>query len=175
MFLRFQEDRRHHPDRFHRVGADRRLAGEHDRVRTVEHRVGDIRGLRPGGLRIDDHGFQHLGGGDHQFRFLVGGLNDLLLDHRHVLQRGLHAQVAARDHHPVGGFQDRIQLFDRLAPFQFGDQRHSGFGGVDPADELAHLDHILRFAHKGDRHRIHFLLQAEFQIIPVLLGKRRNR
>ena len=50
----------------------------------------------------------------------------LLLDARHVLERHLEAEVAARHHHRVGGVEDLVEPVDRLGAFELGDDRHVG-------------------------------------------------
>src|SRR5256886_8122364 len=45
--FRSLDDPRHGRRGLHRVGADAGLRGEHERVRAVEHGVGDIGGLGP--------------------------------------------------------------------------------------------------------------------------------
>ena len=61
--------------------------------------------------------------------------------------RNLHAQVAARHHHPVGAVQDAIQVIERLGFFQLGNHGH-----IAPAlaNEPLHPAHVFGGADKGD-------------------------
>ncbi len=45
--------------------------GQHDRVGAVEHGVGDVGGLGPGGAGVLDHRLEHLGGHDHRLGVLA--------------------------------------------------------------------------------------------------------
>ena len=54
---------------------------------------------------------------------LAGGLDGPLLHQRHLLQRQLHAEVAAGDHDAVERVDDRLELVDRLGLLDLGDDR----------------------------------------------------
>ena len=86
----------------HRVVADRRLARQHHGVGAVEDGVGDVADLGPGRRRRVDHRLQHLGRRDHRLADAHAEADDLLLQVRHVLEREVDAEVAARDHQRVG-------------------------------------------------------------------------
>ena len=58
---------------------------------------------------------------DGRARFRRG--EQLLLHDRHALDRELDAEVAAGDHHAVGGADDLIGALDRLGLLHLGDQR----------------------------------------------------
>ena len=100
---------------------DAGLAGEHDRVGTVEHRVGDVGRLSPGRARRRDHRLEHLGGDDDGLGVAASGLDDLLLQHRDVLERHLDAQVTARHHDAVERGDDLVDVLDRLRLLDLGD------------------------------------------------------
>ena len=84
-----------------RVPPDAGLAGEHHRVGAVEHRVGHVRRLGPGRPGVLDHRLEHLGRDDHRLGRFPASLHGPLLHQRHLLQRHLHAEVAAGHHDPV--------------------------------------------------------------------------
>ena len=67
--------------------------------------------------------------------------DDPLLQVRHVLQRAVDAEVAAGDHHRVGGLGDRGQLGERRAGLDLGDDA----GPL--ADDVAQL--VRRRRHGG--------------------------
>ena len=133
--------RGHHLDRLHRVGADRRLGREHDRVGAVEDRVGHIGDLGAGRARGVDHRLEHLGGGDRRAGQAPGRAQQLLLHDRHGLDRQLDAEIAAGDHHAVGRADDVLGAIDGLGLLDLGDQRQ--------ARVAAHLLDVLGGAHEG--------------------------
>ena len=47
----------------------------------------------------------------------------LLLQERHVLERALHAEVAAGDHEAVERVDDLVEVVDRLRLLDLGDDR----------------------------------------------------
>ena len=84
------------------------------------------------GLEIIDS--QHLGGDDDRLGVEAGPLDDLLLQERHVLERALHRQVAARHHEAVEGGDDLVEVLDRLRLLDLGDHRHHALFAHDLAD-----------------------------------------
>ena len=64
MALGFDDDAGHHGDRFNRVLAHGRFAGEHDGVGAVVNGVGHVGDLGARGARVLDHRLEHLRGGD---------------------------------------------------------------------------------------------------------------
>ena len=64
--LRLDDYFRHHSHRFAGIHASGSFGGKHQRVGTIENRIGHITGLRTRGTRVLDHRFQHLGGDDHR-------------------------------------------------------------------------------------------------------------
>ena len=110
---------------------DRCFAAQHHRVGAVEDGVGDVAHLGPRRRGLLDHRLQHLRRDDHR---LAGGLasaDQVLLDDRHLGHVHLHAQIAAGDHQAIGGFDDRVDLVERLGLFDFGDQLDIRCGFAD--------------------------------------------
>ena len=103
--------------------AHRRLPRQHHRVGPVEDGVGDVGGLGAGRPRVRDHRLEHLGGHDDRLVALAGGLDGPLLHQRHLLERQLHAEVAARDHDAVERLDDRLEVLHRLGLLELGDDR----------------------------------------------------
>ena len=85
-----------------------------------------------------------------------------LLDHRHLLDGHLDAQVAARDHHAVGDLEDLLGALDALRLLDLGDERH--------ARVLAHEEDVLGPAHEAQRDEVDADLLAGAQVLEVLLG-----
>ena len=131
------DDPGHRLDRLDRVGADAGLAGQHHGVGAVEDGVRDVGGLGPGGPRVLDHRLEHLGGHDDRLGAAAGLVDDQLLVDRHVLERALHAEVAAGHHHPVERLDDPVDRLEGLRLLDLGDDRDP------PALLLHHLVHVV--------------------------------
>ena len=153
--------------RLHRVLADRGLAGEHHRVGAVEHRVGHVGGLGPGGPGVLDHRLEHLGGDDDRLGVLPGHLDGALLHQRHLLQRQLDAEVTAGDHDRVEGQHDGLEVVDRLRLLQLGDHRHAA---ADPVHHLVDELDVGGRAHERQRDQVDAEPQRELQVVDVLLA-----
>ena len=80
-----------------------------------------------------------------------GAANDVLLNDRNFFGRHFDAEIAARDHDAVGGFENFFQMIDGLRLFELGD--HGDIAAVRGDDLLDHL-HIGGGAHEGERHSI---------------------
>ena len=116
-------NRGHHLHRLARILTHRGLLREHHGVGAVEDRVGHVGDLGPRRARRDDHRVEHLGGRDRRARHPPGELEQLLLHDRHALDRQLDAQVAPRDHHAVGHFEDLRRALHGQRLLDLGDQR----------------------------------------------------
>ena len=79
--------------------------------------------------------------------------------------RHLDAEVAARDHHAVGGLDDLLGALDRLRLLDLGDQRQ--------ARVLAHARDVLGAAHERERDEVDADRLAEASMLEVLLGHAR--
>ena len=119
------------------------------------------------------HRLEHLGGDDHGDLGAARLADDLLLDVRHVLQRHVHAEVAAGDHDRVDDVQDTGQVGEDLVPLELGDQRHV-VGALGP-QEAPHFLDVAGRAHERDRDEVDALPEAEFQIFAVLVGQAGHR
>ncbi len=152
------DDPGHRLHRDDRVLADTGLAGEHERVRAVEHRVGDVGGLGPGRARAVNHRVEHLGRHDHRLGLFAAQLHGPLLHHRHLLQRQLDTEVTARHHEPVESMHDRLEGGHGLRLLDLRDDR-------DPTPDLVHdlvdeLDVVGR-AHERQGHQVDAEVQRE--------------
>ena len=108
------DDPRHRLDGVDRVLAHAGLTREHHRVGAVEHRVGDVARLGARRRGVGDHRLEHLGRDDHRLGVAPRRDDDLLLQEGHLLQRALHAEVAARDHEAVERLDELVEVVDRL-------------------------------------------------------------
>ena len=75
--LGLDDDLRHRLHRLDREAAGGGLAGEHQRVGAVEHRVGDVRRLGAGRARLLHHRLEHLRRDDHRLAGAPPGGDDL--------------------------------------------------------------------------------------------------
>ena len=162
----------HRSERFYRIFPGRRLPGQHDRACPLVDRIGHIRRLGTGRPRVLHHGVQHLRGSDHLLSRIINFCDDLLLDDRHVLQRDLHAHIAAGDHDPVRCLDNAVNIVDSLLVLYLRDD-------IDLlpailAQELPDLFHIIRCPRKRSRDKVKALLDAEQDILPVLFTDKRH-
>ncbi len=107
--LDLANDAVHDLDRLERMLARRRFGREHHRVGAVVDRGGDVGGLGARRHRRRDHRLQHLRGDDHRLARAAAGAEDPPLHRRHLLGPHLDAEIAARDHDPVGLVDDRVE------------------------------------------------------------------
>ena len=122
----------HREDALDRVAPRRRLSGKHHCRRAVEYCVRDVRRLGPRRLRPGQHRLEHLRRRDRRPPVLERRQDDLLLDERNLLGADLDAQVAAGDHHGIGGLDDRTHLAERLGLLDLGDDARRGPEGPEP-------------------------------------------
>ena len=96
-------------------------------------------------------------------------MNQHLLNHRHLLQRNLHAQIAARHHDAVAHAQNFVDVLHALHVFNLGDDGDicASLG----AENLAHIQNILRAAREGGGHKIHAVAHAKGDVLPILLAQ----
>ena len=76
------------------------------------------------GRGLRDHRLEHLRRGDHRTAELVAERDDALLRDRHLLERQLDAEVAARDHHRVGRAHDALDVLERGVLLDLRDDEH---------------------------------------------------
>src|SRR5918996_1531335 len=92
-----------------------------------------------------------------------------LLQAGHLLGRHLHPEIAARDHDAVGEIDDLVQVVERGRLLDFDHDR-------GPArDQTARLGHVLRPLHEAERNPVDAEVERKLQIVPVLVGQRRDR
>ncbi len=152
--------------------ADGGLGREHDEVRAVDDRVGHVGDLGAGGAGALGHVFEHLRGGDDEFARGVALADDLLLNDGDFVDRDRHAHVAAGDHDPVGGVDDLVDVADRLAALDLGDDLAVGQVRLDDGRRF---EDVGRVSHEGQADVIDLVLNPELDVLPVLLGHRLER
>ena len=167
--LNLSDDLVHHLHRFHRIFSGRRFGRKHYRVGTVINRGRHVGNLRPGGGRFFDHRFEHLGGNDHRPRIFAAGVDNLLLQNRHRLQRTLDPEVAAGNHNTVGKLDNIFQFDDRARFFKLGNNQRP------VADQRFCRPHVVGRLNKRKADPVHAHFQGKFQIAPVFFGNCGNR
>ena len=95
-------------------------------------------------------------------------MDELFLDHGHVLQRNFHAQVAARNHDAVGHAENFIDVVHALMVFNLGDQER--VLARLAAQKLADLQNIGRAAREGRGDEIHMVADAKADIVDIVLA-----
>ena len=171
MGLGLGADATHGGDRFHGIFADGAFAGQHHGVRAVEHRVEHVAGLRSRRPIRMFHAVQHLCGGDDRTVGRVAQRDDALLDGRHTLHVHLHAQIAARHHHRVGGGNDRFEVLHRLRFLNLDDDPRATSSGLQL---LTQSSDILRAAHERQADEIHVgrMPRRPVEILQILARQR---
>ena len=119
-----------------------------------------------------DHRLQHLGRDDHRDLRAAGLTDDLLLDVRHVLDRHVDAEVAARDHDRVHLAQDARKVVDDLVALELGDDRQVG---ALLTQERTHLVDVGGRAHERHGDVIDTLAEPEAQVLAILRRQARHR
>ena len=98
-----------------------------------------------------------------------GAADDVLLNGGDFFRRDFHAEVSARDHDAVGGFQNFFEVLNGLWFFELGDDP-----GVRAESGDALLDelYVVAGADEGDGDGVDSVLYGELQVGLVLFGER---
>ena len=144
--------------------------GEHEGAGAVEHGVGHVADLGPGGRRRAQHRLEHLGGGDDRPAVGDAGGDDPLLVVGDVLQGAADAEVAPGHHDAVGDGDHLLEGVDRLLGLDLGHQ-HRPVGAARRPDPLD----VGPRAHEGDGHRVDVGLAHDVEQAQVLRGGRLQR
>ena len=112
---------------------------------------------------------EHLGGDDDRLAGCSALAQDSPLNDRHLLWAHLHAEIAARDHQAIRQSHDLFEAIDGRGFFKLG---HYGRAAVD---QPAHLHHVFRPLHKGQRHPVGAHVGRKSEVDAVLFGQRRHR
>ena len=145
------------------------LAGEHDGAAAVVDGVGHVGGLGAGGAGLVNHGFQHLGGGDHALAQHAALGDQLLLNGWQLLEGNLHAHVAATDHDAGAGLTDFVDVLDAGAVFDLGDQLDAVRARL--VQDGLDVQQILLAGDEGAGDEVHAVLDAEENVAPVLIAQ----
>ena len=165
---------RHTVEDFHaidRIFSLRRLAAEHHGIGLLEDGVRHIGDFRAGGNGVRDHALEHVGGDDDGTAKLDALLDDAALDDREFLHLAFDAEIAPGDHDRVGGADDVLDIADSILVFDLGDRARVR---AEAAQHAFEFQNIRRLAAKTQSHKIHADLDAEFDVLEVLGGERRE-
>ena len=119
------------------------------------------------------HGLQHLGGHDHRHLGQPRLADDVLLDdaappRAAPRRRGRRAPPSPR--RPAAGCRGRLATISARSSLAT-----IGMSAPWSCEELADLLDVGGRAHEGDRHVVHAVLDAEAQVLAVLVGEARHR
>ena len=89
----------------------------------------------------------------------------------HVLDRDVHAEVAARHHDRRDRSQDAGEVHDALVALELGDDRYVGTELVQGA---THLRDVRLRPHERDGDEVHAVREAETEVLAVLVGEARD-
>ena len=155
--------------RFQRVAALRRLAGEHQAVRAVQHGVVDVQHLRTGGGGVVDHAVQQLS--HHQKRLSAAAAQggDVLLGGGQLLQRQTAAQVSPGDGHHVAQRQPVRQSVQPRPVLHLSEQL--GIGKAVLRHSLPHYAQVVGAADKGLHDGVHAQRRRLRKISKVCLAQ----
>ena len=150
-----------------------RLARQHDRVGAFVDGIGRVADLGAGRPRLDAHRLE----APASRRSPAGPrarahADDLLLHARHLLERHLETEIAARHHHALRESQDRVE-------FSIAAGRSIlamiGVDSTGVVDDRPRPRDIVCGLHEAERHEVDAEREAEPQIVDVLVGERRWR
>ena len=147
---------------------------KHHRIRSIQHRIGHVVCLRPGGTGIPYHGIQHLGSHDDGLPLRTTDIDNALLLQRHILRGNFHSQIAPGHHHAVHYLGDLFQGLHGLLGFDLGDDLH-GMPAAELLHNPQHFQHVVPAAYEGHRDILHFVLQAPADILSVLFREGGHR
>ena len=148
----------HHLHRFTGIISRSCFRRQHDRVGTIEDRVGNIGRLGAGRSRVIDHALQHLGCRDDRLTGQVTLPDDMLLDQGNFFRVDLHTQITARHHDTVGRCEDFSKSFHRFRFLNLGDHLDRR---LSLREKFFELDDFCRRTHKGESQVVKLLLYAK--------------
>ena len=157
-----------HGDGLHRILPHGGLAREHHAIGPIQDSIRHVGCLRTGRSAVGCHGLEHLGCGDHGFSEQIRLPHQTLLNHRHLLNGYLDAEVSPCDHDPVRLLQDAFHSIQGPCALDLGDDEGSvpEFFG-----RPANSGDVLTGFHKGLAHRVHAVFKGEAKTFPVPVRK----
>ena len=119
--------------------------------------------------RAFDHRFEHLRGHDHGLAHDARGVDDVLLQRGNFFGIEFHAQIAARDHHTIGQFENFAQSLYSLRLFNLGAQ------GPMPAHQAAGFGQIFGTLDKRQGNPVCPMGDGKGEILAIFFGQGRDR
>mmetsp|Transcript_6339 Transcript_6339/g.18216 ORF Transcript_6339/g.18216 Transcript_6339/m.18216 type:complete len:215 (-) Transcript_6339:869-1513(-) len=142
------QDGRHRQDR---VLATQCFGTQQEGVCSVNHRIGHVGGLCPGGPGVAAHGVHQPGDDDWLAKDVAVGDHGLL-DERHLLGHHIQAQVATAHDDAVAGGGNALEVKQRLPRLELG-QDLSGIE-ANAVEVLAGGLHVITAAHEGQAQEV---------------------
>ena len=155
----------HHRNRFFGPRACRTFGRKHDRIGTVINCRCNVRHFGAGWCWCSDHRFEHLRRNDDRAAQPACSLDDTFLRRRHGFRRQFDAQIAARNHHRVGKFENIIEPVESGRFFNLGEQCRATF------DQAACFGEIFGSLNERQSDPVNPLIKRERQIGAILFGK----
>mmetsp|Transcript_26006 Transcript_26006/g.50603 ORF Transcript_26006/g.50603 Transcript_26006/m.50603 type:complete len:527 (+) Transcript_26006:39-1619(+) len=155
----------HGVDCFQRVRAAGGLGTQHQGVSAVVDSVGNVRRLRTGGGRSEDHGIKHLGGHHDGGTLLLALGDDGFLHGRDRFDVGVYTEVTTSHHHGIRLLDDLGELTGIDRGF---DLRHDE---RVVADQSFGLNDVFLGPHAAEGNPVHAHLQAKLDILDILVSE----
>ncbi len=168
LFFRLFTDPVHGLDGLDRVLAGSRFGRQHHRVGAIHDRIGHVKNLGPGGNRVLDHRFHHLGGRDHHAVHLARGADQVFLRCRQFGVADLNTKITACDHDDVRGIDDLLNAVHGLGTLDLG---HDVPMATCLAQQLPRNIDVFRRAHEGNGQIIGLDAGGKLDVLFVFIGQ----
>mmetsp|Transcript_12466 Transcript_12466/g.17385 ORF Transcript_12466/g.17385 Transcript_12466/m.17385 type:complete len:247 (-) Transcript_12466:744-1484(-) len=153
--LGFQANFPHHIDGLDWVFADRRLAREHDRIRSIEACVRHVGYFCTGGSCGVCHRLKHLCSRDDRLPTLVCLADKEFLVGRELLERALHSEISTSHHDSIGFLKNTINGFQSLGFLDLGDDLwHDGVLRQRGFHKQFQIYNVLRSLNETQCHKV---------------------
>ena len=146
ILLRANGDAHHRLERLDRIHPGSRFAGGHRRARSVVNRIRNVGRLCTGRSWMLHHGIEHLRRRDNDLSCPADLLDNHFLDDRNILERNLHAHIAAGHHDAVRYADDFVNVLHALHILDLRDNVNT-LAALFLKD-LADREHIVRRTHE---------------------------
>lgn len=144
------------------------LTRQHHAVGAVSDGVSNVADLGTSGPRVLDHALEHLSGADDRLASHVAHGDHLLLSSKHLSSGNLDTEVTTGHHHTVSLLQNLGKVVQTLPVLNLGDDLDVlALLAKDLSDGLD----VITAADEGGKDHIDVVLDAEAQVVLVLLGQ----
>ncbi len=161
----------HHVDALERIETRGRLARQHHGVGALAHGRRNVGDLGARGHGRADHRLEQVRGDDDGLALFQAQVHELRLHQRQRVVVDFDAQITARNHHRVGGLDDRVHVAHAALILDFGDDFRARTQAVQ---KVAQQQDVVALAHERQRHEVDARLDTGAHVALVLLGQRRQ-